>query len=268
MIDWGTGDVLGIPIAAVDCDAAVERIISAAHRRQPMTVSALAVHGLMTGVLDPVQRYRLNRFDLLVPDGQPVRWALRWLHGISLPDRVYGPELMRRLCQRAALDGLPIFLFGGTDDQLMTLRASLHRQYPLLKIAGVRASRFRRVTADEQAALAQTVADSGAALVFVALGCPRQEVWAFEQRERLGVPIVAVGAAFSLLAGLRSGAPRAMQKTGLEWLYRLGQEPLRLWRRYVILNPMYLALLALQMAGLLRSNPRAARPPADDLRHG
>ena len=105
MLDRGTADVLGIPIAAVDYDAAVERIVSAARGRQPMAVSALAVHGLMTGVLDPVQRYRLNHLDLLVPDGQPVRWALRWLHGISLPDRVYGPELMRRLCQRAALDG-------------------------------------------------------------------------------------------------------------------------------------------------------------------
>lgn len=268
MLDRGTADVLGIPIAAVDYDAVVERIVSAARRRQPMAVSALAVHGLMTGVLDPVQRYRLNHLDLLVPDGQPVRWALRWLHGISLPDRVYGPELMRRLCRRAALDGLPIFLFGGTGDQLAALSSSLRRQYPELKIAGVNPSQFRRVSADQQAAVARAIRESGAALTFVGLGCPRQEVWAFEHRDRLDMPIVAVGAAFNLLAGLMPDAPRAMQDAGLEWLHRLIQEPRRLWKRYLLLNPAYLGLLALQMTGLLRLDSSAARPPAGDLRYG
>ncbi len=268
MHDRGTADVLGIPISAVDYDAAVERIVAAARDRRPMAVSALAVHGLMTGVLDPVQRYRLNRFDLLVPDGQPVRWALRWLHGVRLPDRVYGPELMGRLCQRAALEDLPIFLFGGTADQLAALGSSLRRQYPGLTVAGSRPSQFRRVSPGEQATAVRAIVDSGAALTFVGLGCPRQEIWTFEQRERLGMPIVAVGAAFSLLAGLRPGAPRAMQDAGLEWLYRLVQEPRRLWARYLLLNPLYLALLALQKAGLLKLGPTVARPPTGEVRYG
>jgi hypothetical protein len=127
VLDRGTADVLGSRIAAVDYDAAVERIMAAARDRRPLAVSALAVHGLMTGVLDPVHRYRLNAFDLLVPDGQPVRWALRWLHGLSLPDRVYGPELMRRLCERAAREGTPIFLFGGTADQLAAFAVGILR---------------------------------------------------------------------------------------------------------------------------------------------
>ena len=268
MHDRGTADVLGIPISAVDYDAAVERIVAAARDRRPMAVSALAVHGLMTGVLDPVQRYRLDRFDLLVPDGQPVRWALRWLHGVRLPDRVYGPELMGRLCQRAALEDLPVFLFGGTSDQLAALGSSLRRRYPGLTVAGTRPSQFRRVSPDEQAAAVRAIVDSGAALTFVGLGCPRQEVWTFEQRERLGMPIVAVGAAFTLLAGLRAGAPRAMQDAGLEWLHRLVQEPRRLWKRYLLLNPLYLGLLALQKTRLLRLGPTVARPPAGEVRHG
>jgi exopolysaccharide biosynthesis WecB/TagA/CpsF family protein len=124
------------------------------------------------------------------------------------------------------------------------------------------------VSPGEQAAAVRAIVDSGAALTFVGLGCPRQEIWTFEQRERLGMPVVAVGAAFSLLAGLRPGAPRAMQDAGLEWLYRLVQEPRRLWARYLFLNPLYLALLALQKAGLLKLGPGLARPPAGEVRHG
>jgi exopolysaccharide biosynthesis WecB/TagA/CpsF family protein len=268
VLDRGTADVLGFPVAAIDYEAAVERIVAAARGRQPMAVSALAVHGLMTGALDPVHRYRLNHFDLLVPDGQPVRWALRWLHGISLPDRVYGPELMRRLCRRAAVEGLPIFLFGGTREQLSALESSLRRRYPALIVAGVRSSQFRRVSADEQAAVARAITESGAAITFVGLGCPRQEVWAFEQRARLAMPVVAVGAAFAFLAGLQPVAPRAMQDAGLEWLHRLLLEPRRLWRRYLLLNPAYLGLIALQATGLHRCDPRTAQPPAGELRYG
>lgn len=268
MREHRTGDVLGIPIAAVDYAAAVDRITEAARQRRPMTVSALAVHGLMTGVLDPVHRYRLAQFDLLTPDGQPVRWALKWLHGISLPDRVYGPELMSRLCRRAADDGLPIFLFGGSETILAALAAGLRRRYPALRIAGTLPSRFRTVTEDEQAAAARTIAESGAAMTFVGLGCPRQEVWAFEQRYRLGMPIVAVGAAFSLLADLRPGAPQVLQDAGLEWLFRLAQEPRRLWKRYLLLNPLYLLLLALQKTGLLALHRSAGRPPSQDVRFG
>ena len=118
--------------------------------RQPLAVSALAVHGVMTGVLDWAQRYRLNRFDLLVPDGQPVRWALNLLHGARLPERVYGPTLMLKLCDWAAEQGAPIFLFGGTSDLLTALSAELRERFPKLQIAGARPSLFRRLSESER----------------------------------------------------------------------------------------------------------------------
>src|SRR5689334_23357548 len=122
MLDHGKGSVVGINVDAVDYEAAVERVIEAATRGTPMAVSALAVHGVMTGVLDPVHRHRLNSFELIVPDGQPVRWALNLLHSANLKDRVYGPSLMMRVCERAALDDVSIYLYGSTQIVLERLQ--------------------------------------------------------------------------------------------------------------------------------------------------
>lgn len=268
MIDLGKHSVLGVRIDAVDYAAAVERTLAAARQRQPMAVSALAVHGVMTGVLDSAQRYRLNRFDLLVPDGQPVRWALSWLHRVKLPDRVYGPNLMLDICRRAGEENLPIFLFGGKPEMLEALHAQLSKRFPSLQIAGIRPSAFRQLTPAERDEAAAEIRASGARIVFVGLGCPRQEVFAFEMRGLLGLPLVAVGAAFPFLAGLLPQAPPAWQRRGLEWLYRFVQEPRRLWKRYLVLNPLYLTLLGLQLVGLWKSPDDRGQQPAEELRYG
>ncbi len=268
MIDRGKHNILGVRIDAVDYDAAVGRIITAARLGQPLTVSALAVHGLMTGVLDEEHRYRLNRFDLLVPDGQPVRWTLNWLHRARLRERVYGPELMLRVCRAAAEQGLPIFLFGGTADLLAALRENLTHAVPALRVAGTQQSLFRRMTITEQAEVVAAIKASGAALTFVGLGCPRQEVWAYELREALSMPLIAVGAAFNFHAGTLPQAPSALQSRGLEWLYRLVQEPRRLWKRYLFLNPLYLTLLFLQMTRLSAFDPAHVSPPTEESRYG
>lgn len=268
MIDHGKHNVLGIRIAAVDYAAAVQQIMEAAQAGVPLTVSALAVHGVMTGVLDPAHRFRLNQFDLLVPDGQPVRWALGWLHGVRLAQRVYGPDLMLNICRQAAEDGTPIFLFGGTADLLATLQARLGERFAKLHIAGVRPSQFRRVTPGERDDLVREIRATGARITFVGLGCPRQEVWAFEHREALAMPIIAVGAAFPFHAGQLPQAPPALQARGLEWAYRLLQEPKRLWRRYLLLNPLYLSLLGMQWARLRRFDPENAIAPAQDMLYG
>ncbi len=268
MIDRGRHNVLGIRIAAVDYAAAAERIMTAAQAGQPLTVSALAVHGVMTGVLDPAHRFRLNNFDLLVPDGQPVRWALRWLHGVRLAERVYGPALMLDVCRRAAEDGVPIFIFGSSAELLKSLQSCLTERFPNLRIAGMRPSQFRRVTPAERDSLVSEIRSSGARITFVGLGCPRQEVWAFEHRLVLNMPIIAVGAAFNFHAGRLSQAPQALQDRGLEWLYRLLQEPKRLWKRYLLLNPMYLSLLGLQWARLRSFNPENAVPPTQEMLFG
>lgn len=268
MIAKGKRNLMGVLIDAVDYEAAVDRITAAAQARQPLAVSALAVHGVMTGVLDAEHRHRLNAFDLIVPDGQPVRWALNLLHRTGLPDRVYGPELMLRTCARAADEGLPVFLFGGTEQMLSELRDKLSQRFPRLPFAGQRASRFRRVTPSERDELVDEIRGSGAAITFVGLGCPRQEVFAYEFRERLSMPVLAVGAAFAFHAGLTPQAPRVMQRAGLEWLYRLGCEPRRLWKRYVVLNPLYLTLLGLQLTRLRRFDPAATQPPRGEVLYG
>ena len=251
MIERGKHAILGVNVHAVDYEAAVARILRAACEERPCAVSALASHGVMTGYLDPTHRRRLNGLDLVVPDGQPVRWALRWCHGIALPDRVYGPTLTLKVAEAAAAMNVPVYFYGSTDVILDGLIPNLKRWFPTLPIAGYEPSRFRKITPEEKQQVVERIKQSGARIVFVGLGCPRQEVWAYEYREALGMPILAVGAAFPFHAGLLPQAPPWMQRTGLEWLFRLIQEPRRLWRR-TLLYPRYLLRVLLQAASAAR----------------
>jgi len=251
-------------IDAVDYEAAVSFVFERVREKRGAMISALAVHGVMTGVLDPEHKFRLNGFDLLVPDGQPVRWVMNWLYGTKMVDRVYGAELMRRICERAAEDGSPIYLYGSTGPVVTALAESLMRIFPGINIVGSEPSAFRKLNPTEQASLQQRIQSSGASIVFVGLGCPRQEIFTYELRDGLAVPVLAVGAAFPLLAGILPQAPPRMQRFGLEWLFRLFVEPRRLWRRYLLLNPAYLVLVALQRCGLMHFSPQG-RPPAEEL---
>jgi exopolysaccharide biosynthesis WecB/TagA/CpsF family protein len=268
MIDLGKWNILGILVDAVDYEAATERILEAARERRQFSASALAVHGIMSGVQDLSCRHRLNQLDMVAPDGQPVRWALRWLHQIRLPDRVYGPKLMLEVCAQASVEDLPIYLFGSRPEVLEELSRNLLARFPSLVIAGTQPSRFRRLEAQEQRATVAGIRASGARIVFVGLGCPRQEVWVYENRANLQMPLIAVGAAFDFHAGTLPQAPEWLQSAGLEWLFRLIREPKRLWRRYMLLNPQYLVLLGLQVAQLRNFDPHATVPPPGELRHG
>jgi exopolysaccharide biosynthesis WecB/TagA/CpsF family protein len=267
-IDAGKHNVLGIQVDAVDYQAAVNKIITAAHQHQSLSVSALAVHGVMTGVLDEIHRYRLNHLDLVCPDGQPVRWALNLLYKTGLPDRVTGPQLMLQICERAAQEGLPIYLYGSRPSVLESLSQNLLARFPKLIIAGSQPSRFRQVSAEEKQEIIAEIRESGAAMTFVGLGCPRQEVWAYEYTAELSMPTMAVGAAFDFHAGNLSQAPQILQKWGLEWFYRLMQEPTRLWKRYVFLNPLYVSLFTLQFLKIVYFDPSRGTPPTDEMRYG
>ena len=268
MIDLGKRNILGVRVDAIDYEGAVERIAAAAREGRPLGVSALAVHGVMTGVLDRTHRHRLNGLELVCPDGQPVRWALNRLHGAGLTDRVYGPNLTLKTCERAAADGLPVFLFGATPEILAAFEANLCAKYPALQIAGRRASEFRTLSPEERDALVTEIKASGARVTLVGIGCPRQEVWAYEMKDALSMPVLAVGAAFAFHAGLLDQAPRWMQDRGLEWLYRLGKEPTRLWRRYLYLNPLYASLAAAQWARLWRPRTDNTTEPAGPVCYG
>jgi N-acetylglucosaminyldiphosphoundecaprenol N-acetyl-beta-D-mannosaminyltransferase len=267
MLNLGKSNVLGVLIDAVDYEGAVDLILRAAKERKTALVSALAVHGLMTGVFDHEQRFRLNHFDLLVPDGQPIRWVLNLLYSRSLPDRVYGPNLTLQICARAAEEGLPIYFYGSTPEILAALQSALEKQFPRLILAGMEPSKFRKLTEAEKVETAARIRDSGAAIVFVGLGCPRQEIFAYEFRDHFSMPILAVGAAFPFLAGTLPQAPLWMQNAGLEWAYRLMTEPRRLWRRYLMLNPVYAFLIALQAFGISKF-PSEGQAPSQELRYG
>lgn len=260
----GKHNVLGILIDAVDYETTVGFVFECARQRRSALISALAVHGVMTGVLDPEHKFRLNSFDLLLPDGQPVRWVMNWLYGAKLHDRVYGPKLAQQVCERAASEGTPIYLYGSTSSVLASLVEALAVKFPGINIVGSEPSVFRTLNPDEKSAIQQRIRSTGAAIILVGLGCPRQEIFAYELCRGLSAPVLAVGAAFPFLAGTLPQAPSWMQRSGLEWLFRLGVEPGRLWRRYLYLNPAYLVLVALQWLGLRKFSP-VGRMPTDEL---
>jgi N-acetylglucosaminyldiphosphoundecaprenol N-acetyl-beta-D-mannosaminyltransferase len=268
MIDHGRKNVLGVLVSAVDYDAATQSILAAAREGRSFSATALAVHGVITGFLDKAQRHRLNHLDLVTPDGQPVRWVLNWAHATGLADRVYGPALMLRLCEAAARDGLPVFLYGSHKSVVDALAHRLAQRFPGLTIAGAEPSRFRSLDPEERSALATRIRNSAARLVFVGLGCPRQEVFVYELRDLLPLPMIGVGAAFDYHAGFAQEPPAWMQRTGLQWLYRLAQDPRRLWRRYLLLNSLFAAGALLQLCGLLQVDALDTRCPKGDLRYG
>lgn len=268
MINQGKHSIAGIGVSAIDYESAVSQVVSAAKNSQAMTVTALAVHGVMTGALDKQHNYRLNQFDLVCPDGQPVRWAMNWLYGTKLKDRVYGPELTLRLCQACAEQNLPIYLFGGTVEMLASLQENMLARFPGLKIAGVRASRFRQLTTAERDELAKEINQSGAKVCFVGIGCPRQETFSFEMKDYVAMPLIAVGAAFAFHAGMLAQAPPWMQKRGLEWFYRLIREPKRLWRRYMYLNPLFVSMVTAQRFKLFRAPTDQGVKPEQEFLYG
>lgn len=239
-------DVLGVGVSVTDYRAATEVIIDAAVSRTPAVVACQAVHAVVTAAADEDLLRKVNSFELVTPDGQPVRWSMNLLHKTGLKERVYGPELMLRVCQAAAEAGVSIYLYGGSDVVCSTLQRDLPRRFPGLVIAGAESPPFRPLTDAESAAMIDRINQSGAGIVFIGLGCPKQDHFGYEHRNQLQAVQMLVGAAFDFHAGAKKMAPRWMQQRGLEWLYRLLQEPRRLWRRYLVTNSLF-------VAGLVRS---------------
>ncbi len=233
-------DLFGVGISVTDYNDATALIMEAAVSRRSFAVSALAVHGLMEAVADDEFRSQVNSIDLTTPDGQPVRWAMNALHDTALTDRVYGPDLTWHVLEAASERSVGVFLFGSTQEICDRFVAEIRRRFPASIIAGVQADRFRDATADEDAADIATINDSGAGVVLVGRGCPRQERWVADHRGKINAAMLAVGAAFDYGAGALDPPPAWMQKVGLQWAYRLGQEPGRLWRRYLVTNSQFL----------------------------
>ena len=243
-IEWpAKHDLFGVRASATCYDEAVAVIIRAALRGVPATVDLMSAHGLVAGARDPRFREVLNSFDLVGSDGQPVRWALNFFHGACLDDRVYGPELTVRLCKAAAEQGVGVYLYGSSPDVIARLRANLLERFPALRIVGAESPPFRPLTPEEDADVVRRINESGAGLVFIGTGCPKQEYFAYDHRHTIRAVQVCVGAAFDFHAGRKKTAPAWMQRRGLEWLFRLTQEPRRLWRRYLVTNTMFSLLV-------------------------
>jgi exopolysaccharide biosynthesis WecB/TagA/CpsF family protein len=249
-------DLFGVGVSVTDYDEAVAAILQAARLGLPGVVTCHAVHAIVTASRDPSLCAKVNTFELVTPDGQPVRWAMNLLHGARLGERVYGPELMLRLCRGAAEAGIPIYLYGGNPAVAEQLQANLLRLFPKLEIAGNEAPPFRPLTPEEDRAVVERINRSGAGLVFIGLGCPKQDLFAYEHGEVIKAVQVCVGAAFDFHAGVKKMAPAWMQRRGLEWLYRVSQEPGRLWQRYLVTNSLFLGLLA---AALVRGRRPGSR---------
>lgn len=243
-------NIIGVNVSAITYDEALPVVINAAKARKSVSISHLAVHGLVTGSQDSLFRSMLNGFDIVAPDGQPVRLALNLLYGTKLPDRCYGPEFMSRLCHRAAAEGVAVYLYGSQVRVVEALRDNLLARFSGLRVVGCEPSIFRPLTKAEDDGLVQRINDSGAGIVFLGLGCPLQETFAYQHKGRINAVMVCVGAAFDFHSGNKKMAPKWMQRYALEWAFRLSQEPGRLWRRYLPTNTLFLSKLFLQLSGL------------------
>jgi N-acetylglucosaminyldiphosphoundecaprenol N-acetyl-beta-D-mannosaminyltransferase len=240
-------EVLGVPLALTDYDQTLDWMdATIAHRRRGY-VCVAAVHTVMSAAEDPELRDAVLGADFTVPDGQPLVWAMNSL-GHQLPDRVYGPELMDRACARAATTGVRMYLYGGRNQgALVQLALNLRTRYPGLQIVGGYSPPFRELTPDEETRIATEINRSRADIVWVGIGVPKQEKWMARMRDRLDAPVLCgVGAAFDFHAGLVPQAPHWMQRFSLEWVFRLAQEPRRLWKRYTRYNPRFVVGFARQ----------------------
>jgi N-acetylglucosaminyldiphosphoundecaprenol N-acetyl-beta-D-mannosaminyltransferase len=240
--------VLDIPLAVGRYEDVMDWMDAMIETDQRVSISAAAVHLVMVAREDPDLHEALAN-TMTVPDGQPLVWALRAL-GHPEASRIYGPELMARYCERAAASGQRMYLYGGRNQgALVQLVLNLRRRYPGLNIAGGYSPPFRPQTDEERDAIVAEINGSGADVVWVGIGQPKQEKWMAEMRDALDVPILAgVGAAFDFHAGLMPQAPAWMQAGGLEWTYRLAHEPRRLWKRYARYNPRFVSGFARQYA--------------------
>lgn len=245
-------NILGVGISAITLPQAVETIARWIDRQERHYVSVCTVHTVMEGQRDRTMRQAVNRAGLATPDGMPLVWLSRWRSQTAV-SRVYGPDLMLALCRLSVERGYSHYFYGGTTETSLQLVDRLQARFPGLKVAGTYAPPFRSLTAAEDAQIVAQINQAAPSIVWVGLGTPKQDLWMAAHRAQVSAPVlIAVGAAFDFHAGRVRQAPRWMQRAGLEWFFRLCQEPRRLWYRYLVYNPLFLLLITGQLLGLRR----------------
>ncbi|MEP0823019.1 MAG: WecB/TagA/CpsF family glycosyltransferase [Ignavibacterium sp.] len=238
--------IVSLNVERSNYDEAVSFVIARAIQENSAYICVANTHMVMEAHDNPTFRDIVNSADLIVPDGMPLVWGLKLL---NVPDveRVYGPALTIRLCEEAERQTIPVGFFGGEVETLAKLKDKLLRRFPRIRIAYMFSPPFRELSRQEDDQIVAEIKSSGTRILFVGLGCPKQEQWMATHCRKLNTVMLGVGAAFDFLAGTKPQAPRWMQVTGLEWAFRLTTEPKRLWRRYLLNNPRFLYLFAKQL---------------------
>lgn len=245
--------VIGTFIDALDWDSCVSKLIEWGNKKNSKTVCLCNAHSSVTATEDPRLAYALSQSDMVLPDGAPVAWMLR-RKGYPNQTRIAGPDLMTKLCEQLQTSSVSIFLFGSTEETLEKLHQKLVRRFPGLVISGKMSPRFGQWSDDEEQQYIDIINRSGAGIIFIGLGCPKQEIWMAANRNKVMGVMLGVGAAFDFHAGKINRAPQIIQMMGLEWLHRLISEPRRLWHRYLTTNTRFIYLA---LSDLIKSNLNA-----------
>lgn len=238
--------IIGFPVAALRFDDQITLLLQWAKAFASRVICVANVHMLIEGHQNPAFASVLREADLLTPDGMPLVWMLR-LAGLARQDRVAGLDILNAICHAAPAQGVSVFFLGSQQGILDRMKIRLEKEFPDLKIAAMEPLPFRPLTTMENQAIIQQINESGAGVVFVSLGCPKQEIWMMQNKGKVHAVMIGLGGAFPVYAGLHSRAPHLIRLAGLEWLYRLIQEPRRLWRRYWSTIPLFVWLACKQL---------------------
>ena len=238
--------IVGLRVQELNYNETIRRILDLVQEQRPGCVCFANVHMVMEAYDDPEFRSAVNASEIVASDGMPVVWGLRLL-GKKQARRVYGPKLALLLCEKASENDVAVGFYGGSVKALSSLEENVKKKFPLLKIAYCYSPPFRALEEHEDGRVIQEINESGAKILFVGLGCPKQEFWMARHKGELKAVMIGVGAAFDFIAGTKPQAPVWMARLGLEWLFRLATEPRRLWKRYLYHNPRFIYLFGKQL---------------------
>jgi N-acetylglucosaminyldiphosphoundecaprenol N-acetyl-beta-D-mannosaminyltransferase len=244
--------ILDAKIDSITYDIAAEQILDSVRKFESRYVCVANVHMLMEAYDSPEFKRIVNNADLVVPDGMPLVWLMR-VKGRRDQQRVYGPTLTLHLLEAAAREKIPVGFYGSTPQVLELLTQRMQARYAGLNVVFSMSPAFRHLTSEEDAEVVQKIKESGVRILFVGLGCPKQEIWMAEHRGKIDAVMLGVGAAFDFHAGTLLQAPAWIQSAGLEWLFRFFVEPQRLWKRYLFHNPRFVLLAIADLLGLSRN---------------
>lgn len=250
--------VIDTPVTALPFDKQVDLMMGWAKQGVSKTVCVANVHMLMEAYWHQDLDAVLKGADLVTPDGMPLVWMMK-LQGFRTQNRVAGMDILLSICHLAEKEGSSLFFVGSTPDVLGSIEAKLKQDFPNLKIAGMEPLPFRPLTPAEDEALIEKINCSGAGFVCVSLGCPKQEYWMAQHQGKIHAVMIGLGGAFKVYAGMHKRAPRYVRELGFEWLYRLLQEPRRLWGRYALTIPPFMWLALRQIVSEQGSQPISPR---------